>query len=76
MRGGIFDRFQLIQGEISHRFFDREHARIVNIAAAGAPDFTEMDLFIVPAAAGFDPAAPFRLQFLVSRAVGPIERSS
>jgi NosR/NirI family nitrous oxide reductase transcriptional regulator len=74
VRGGIFDRFQLIQGEISHRFFDREHARIVNIAAAGAPDFTEMDLFIVPAAAGFDPAAPFRLQFLVSRAVGPIEK--
>ncbi len=74
VRGGIFDRFQLIQGDISYRFFDRNHNRIVDVAAEGAPDFTEMDLFIIPASAGFDPAAPFRLQFLVSRAVGPIEK--
>ncbi|KFE36556.1 nitrous oxide reductase regulatory protein NosR [Thioclava atlantica] len=74
VRGGIFDRFQLIQGEISHRFRDREHRRIVRVAAEGAPDLTEMDLFVVPAKAGFDPAAQFRLQFLVQRAVGPIEK--
>jgi len=74
VRGGIFDRFQLIQGDISHRFFDKEHRRIVRIAAEGAPAMTEMDLFVIPADAGFDPAAPFRLQFLVQRAVGPIEK--
>ncbi|RYH10457.1 NosR/NirI family protein [Tropicimonas sp. IMCC6043] len=74
VRGGIFDRFHLIQGETSFRFRDRNHTRIVRIAAADAPTFPEMDLFIVPAAAGFDPAEPFRLQFLVSRAVGPIEK--
>ncbi|MFD0981856.1 4Fe-4S binding protein [Tropicimonas aquimaris] len=74
VRGGIFDRFQLIQGEISHRFRDREQSRVVHIAAAGAPEFPEMDLFIIPADAGFDPAAPYRLQFLVSRSVGPIEK--
>lgn len=74
VRGGIFDRFQLIQGEMSYRFRDRGHQRIGQIAAEGAPEFGEMDLFIVPAASGFDPARPFRLQFLVSRAVGPIEK--
>ncbi len=74
VRGGIFDRFQLIQGEMSFRFRDRNHSRIVSLAAAGAPQFPEMDLFVIPAEAGFDPAAPFRLQFLVSRAVGPIEK--
>ncbi|SNT39448.1 NosR/NirI family protein [Tropicimonas sediminicola] len=74
VRGGIFDRFQMIQGEISHRFRDREQSRVVHLAAAGAPEFPEMDLFIIPADTGFDPAAPYRLQFLVSRAVGPIEK--
>ncbi len=74
VRGGIFDRFHLIQGQISVRFRDKQHARIVHVAAADAPDFTEMDLFIIPADASFDPAAPFRLEFLLQRAVGPIEK--
>ncbi|KHQ50079.1 NosR/NirI family protein [Mameliella alba] len=74
VRGGIFDRFQLIQDEMSYRFRDRDHSRIVRVAAEGAPDLPEMDLFVIPAEAGFDPAAPFRLQFLVSRAVGPIDK--
>ncbi|GHF57239.1 NosR/NirI family protein [Seohaeicola zhoushanensis] len=74
VRGGIFDRIQVIQGEISHRFRDREHSRVVTLAAEGAPEFAEKDIFIIPAAAGFDPAAPWRLQMLVQRAVGPIEK--
>lgn len=74
VRGGIFDRFQLIQGDMSVRFHDRNHSRVVRVAAEDAPAFTEMDIFVIPAETGFDPAAPFRLQFLVSRAVGPIEK--
>jgi NosR/NirI family nitrous oxide reductase transcriptional regulator len=74
VRGGIFDRIQVIQGEVSHRFRDREHLRVVSIDAAGAPDLTEIDLFIIPAATGFDPAQPWRLQMLVQRPVGPIEK--
>ncbi|WP_020040119.1 NosR/NirI family protein [Salipiger mucosus] len=74
VRGGIFDRFQLIQGEMAYRFRDREHSRVVRVSAENAPDFSEMDLFIIPAEADFDPAKPFRLQFLVSRAVGPIDK--
>lgn len=74
VRGGIFDRIQILQGEISHRFRDREHIRIGSIPAAGAPDFVEKDVFIIPADTGFDPAQPWRLQMLVQRPVGPIEK--
>ncbi|MDF3853903.1 4Fe-4S binding protein [Paracoccus sp. P2] len=74
VRGGIFDRIVLIQDDISVRFRDRDHRRVNAIAAEGAPDFTEMDLFKIPAASGFDPTKPFRIQLLVQREVGPIEK--
>ena len=74
MRGGLFDRIQLIQGDVSVRFRDRDHRRAGTLAAAGAPSLTETDLFRIPADSGFDPAAPWRLQLLVQRAVGPIEK--
>lgn len=74
VRGGIFDRIQVIQGDISHRFRDREHRRLIRLAAADAPEMTEIDIFIVPKAAGFDPAEPWRLQMLVHRPVGAIEK--
>lgn len=74
VRGGIFDRIQLIQDDISVRFHDRQHNRVGEIAAEGAPSFTEKDLFIIPAESGFDPAKDFRLQLLVQRAVGPIDK--
>ena len=74
VRGGIFDRIQLIQHDVSVRFFDRQQVRVGEIAADGAPAFVEMDLFIIPADAGFDPTKDFRLQLLVQRAVGPIDK--
>ena len=74
VRGGIFDRIQLIQGDASVRFFDRQHRRLGKIAADGAPSFTEMDLFKIPAEMGFDPTEPFRIQLLVQRAVGAIDK--
>ncbi|WP_094023018.1 NosR/NirI family protein [Maliponia aquimaris] len=74
VRGGIFDRIQLIQGDISVRFRDREHRRVGAIAAEGAPSLSEMDMFRIPADVGFDPTQPFRLQLLVQRDVGAIER--
>ncbi|NDR58134.1 NosR/NirI family protein [Aliiruegeria sabulilitoris] len=75
VRGGIFDRIQLIQGDSSVRFFDKQHRRLGDLATGDAPTFSEMDLFRIPADAGFDPAEPFRLQLLVQRAVGAIEKS-
>ncbi|SDD40391.1 NosR/NirI family protein [Ruegeria marina] len=75
VRGGIFDRIQLIQGDRSVRFFDRQQRRLGAVAAPDAPAFTELDIFKIPADAEFDPAAPFRLQLLVQRAVGAVEKS-
>ncbi|WP_343082436.1 4Fe-4S binding protein [Ostreiculturibacter nitratireducens] len=74
VRGGIFDRIVLIQDDVSVRFRDRGHKRVVSLAAEGAPAFTEADLFKIPADAGFDPSQPFRLQLLVQREVGAIEK--
>lgn len=75
VRGGIFDRIRLIQGDLTARFFDKQHRRIGRVAPEDAPTFTEIDLFRIPAGSGFDPAKPFRLQLLVQRAVGPIKKA-
>ncbi|UWQ89708.1 NosR/NirI family protein [Rhodobacteraceae bacterium M382] len=74
VRGGIFDRIQLIQGDNAVRFFDKQQRRLGEVAAEGAPSFVELDLFKIPADAEFDPAEPFRLQLLAQRAVGAVEK--
>jgi NosR/NirI family nitrous oxide reductase transcriptional regulator len=74
VRGGIFDRIVLIQDDVSVRFRDKMHKRLGSVVADGAPEFTETDLFKIPADVGFDPTKPFRLQLLVHREVGPIEK--
>ena len=74
VRGGVFDRIQLIQGDISVRFRDKQHRRLGGLAIQGAPTFTETDLFKIPADAGFDPSRPWRMQLLAQRSVGPIEK--
>ncbi|WP_091433739.1 NosR/NirI family protein [Aliiroseovarius sediminilitoris] len=75
VRGGIFDRIHLIQGDKSVRFFDKQHVRIGALGTPDSPSFTELDLFKIPAEADFDPAEPFRLQLLVQRAVGAVEKT-
>lgn len=75
VRGGIFDRIHLIQGDTAVRFHDRQHRRVGRIAAAGAPSFDEIDLFKIPARSAFDPAKDWRLQLLVQRRIGAIEKS-
>lgn len=74
VRGGIFDRIVLIQDDVSVRFRDRMHKRIVTIKTDGAPAFNEADLFKIPADVEFDPTKPFRIQLLVQREVGAIEK--
>ncbi|CUH63054.1 Putative electron transport protein YccM [Thalassovita gelatinovora] len=74
VRGGIFDRIVLIQDDVSVRFRDRMHKRINTIIAEGAPAFNEADLFKIPADSEFDPTKPFRIQLLVQREVGAIEK--
>ncbi|MCP5072311.1 MAG: regulatory protein NosR [Rhodobacteraceae bacterium] len=75
VRGGIFDRIQLIQNDKSVRFFDKQHRRLGALATVDSPSFTELDLFKITPDSGFDPAGAFRLQLLVSRAVGAIDKS-
>ena len=75
VRGGIFDRFQLIQGDVSARFFDKQNRRVLDLGPDDAPSFTELDIFKIPADIGFDPAEPFRIQLLAQRAVGAIEKT-
>lgn len=74
VRGGIFDRIQLVQGDVSVRFHDKQHRR-ASVAPADAPEFKEMDLFRIPADSGFDPTQPFRIQLLVQRDVAAIEKA-
>ncbi len=74
VRGGIFDRIVLVQGDTTVRFHDRDHRRIGALATEDTPEFTELDLFRIPADSGFDPTKPWTLQLLVQRAVGPVEK--
>jgi len=75
VRGGIFDRFQVVQGDNSLRFRDRNHKRLGKVAAAGAPTFSDVDIFRTPDSADFDPAAPWRLELLIGRATGPTDKA-
>lgn len=76
VRGGIFDRFEIVQGDDAIRLTDLDHKRLRGVAAVGAPDdLREVDLFIIPEDATLDPARPWHLQLLVSRETGPREKS-
>ena len=75
VRGGIFDRITVIQGDRSVRFGDKQHRRLGEIAAGDAPSLNEIDLFRIPADAEFNPAEPWRLQLLVQRSVGALDRA-
>lgn len=75
VRGGIFDRIELIQQESSFRFRDRDHQRLADVFAQGAPGFKEVALFVVPEDATLDPVAPWRLQLMVQRVVSVKEKA-
>lgn len=75
VRGGIFDRIELIQGAETIRFRDRLHRRVGTLRAAGAPELKEIGVFLIPEGSDFDPASPWRLQLLVQRATGALEKA-
>jgi NosR/NirI family transcriptional regulator, nitrous oxide reductase regulator len=75
VRGGIFDRFEILQGEGSIRFRDRDHTRLGDVFAAGAPKFHDIGLFRAPVGTAFDPVQPWRLQLLAQRAYGAREKA-
>jgi NosR/NirI family nitrous oxide reductase transcriptional regulator len=75
VRGGIFDRIELVQGDTIIRFHDSDQERIGDLHADGAPTLPEVDLFTIRAGAKFDPAAPWRLVLLVQRTMGARDKA-
>ena len=75
VRGGIFDRVELIQENNGVHFRDRDHTRLGSLAAEGAPDFPEIALFVVPTEFTLDPTEPWALQLLVQRVVGSRDKA-
>ncbi len=75
VRGGIFDRFRIRQGDRTFRLRDRDHRRLGRqLPAEGAPRFDEVDVFRIAADSGFDPAKPWQLELLVLRETGPTSK--
>ncbi|MHC3908297.1 hypothetical protein ACMZ4X_01517 [Achromobacter marplatensis] len=75
VRGGIFDRIEIIQDESSFRFRDRNHQRLADIAAPGSPALREVALFVVPEDASLDPVKPWRLQLMVQRVLSVSDKA-
>jgi NosR/NirI family nitrous oxide reductase transcriptional regulator len=75
VRGGIFDRIELIQDGAPLRFRDRNHTRIGDLLAEGAPQFPEIALFAIPKDFAFDPVEPWELRLLVQRATGARDKA-
>ena len=75
VRGGIFDRIEILQEGNSTRFRDRNHTRLGALHAAGAPDFKEIGLFVTPPEFTLDPTQPWQLQLLVQRATGARDKA-
>ena len=74
VRGGIFDRFQIIQGTHSWLLHDKAYKNLAAIPGGG-PDFNEVGLFVLPHDGQFDPALPWRIQLLIQRAIGPLDKA-
>jgi NosR/NirI family nitrous oxide reductase transcriptional regulator len=70
VRGGIFDRVELVQDGQGVRFRDRDHTRLGEIFADGAPQLREIALLMVPEDFVFDVTKPWELQLLAQRAWG------
>jgi len=63
---GRFERIEIIQANRTITLNGAGYRNVGEVAAADAPSLREAGRFIIPAAAGFDPARPFRLSLLAS----------
>jgi NosR/NirI family nitrous oxide reductase transcriptional regulator len=76
VRGGIFDRIELMQDGQGVRFRDRNHTRLGDLAAEGAPHLREIALFTVPDEFSLDLSEPWELQLLVQRSFGARDKAT
>jgi NosR/NirI family nitrous oxide reductase transcriptional regulator len=65
VRGGIFDRIQVAQDVDTYTFRDTDYLNLYDIAAAGAPTFTESSIFIIRNSS-FSAAYPWSLVYLAN----------
>ncbi len=73
VRGGIFDRIQIHQGDNVFSFRDLDQYRINDIYSEGAPRFEEMSIFIIRDHHKFDPGSEWEIELLVRRQTGPLD---
>jgi len=73
VRGGIFDRIQILQNGDAFAFRDLDHTRLSDLMMAGVPEFEEKSIFIVREHHVFNPASDWQLELLVRRQTGPLE---
>ncbi|MDT8387303.1 MAG: 4Fe-4S binding protein [Thiogranum sp.] len=73
VRGGIFDRIQVMQGDVEIPFRDLDYYRLSDVYTEGTPDFSEMGIFVIRENYQFDPGSPWSINLLVKRDVGPLE---
>lgn len=66
VRGGIYDRVQLRQGQDVFTFRDLDYYNLYGVSAPGAPSFNESAIFIVRSPA-FSGAFPWKFIFLGNR---------
>jgi NosR/NirI family nitrous oxide reductase transcriptional regulator len=73
VRGGIFDRLHIMQAGKLFLFKDSDFMVLDDPVLAGMPSFNEKAIFILRHGQGFNPGAPWTLQLLVNRQVGPLK---
>lgn len=73
VRGGIFDRIQLVQEDITYSFRDKDYQRLNDVYAQDIPHFHEMGIFTLRTPNHFDPARPWQIELLVRRQIGPLK---
>jgi len=73
VRGGIFDRILMHQGETEFSFRDTDHYRINDLFIENVPDFDEMSLFYVREHLEFDTGKDWQVELLVRRQVGAVD---
>ena len=73
VRGGIFDRLHIMQDGKLFLFKDTDFVSLDDPQLPGMPPFDEKGIFILHHGRGFNPGAPWTLQLLVNRQVGPLK---
>jgi NosR/NirI family nitrous oxide reductase transcriptional regulator len=63
-RGGIFDRFNISQGESVHVIRDIDYRQVSHILAKGAPQMKEGGIFVLRAA-DFEETQPFKFNLII-----------